>query len=239
MAQDNFARALSAVLRHEGGYADHPRDPGGATNMGITRKTLASWRKVSPWWNLSKDEVKRLTQGEAGSIYRANYWNEIKGDSLPAGLDYAVMDYAVNSGPGRAAKLLQSLVGVAQDGQIGPVTLLAVGKVHSSNLSSLINAYCDARLKFLSGLSTFPTFGRGWKNRVADVRKDALLMLAAPVPPQPDIDHYEPPAAPLPIDTPDPVETPAEVTRKTLPSWLLIVGGLALVIILFIIITRA
>ena len=99
MTAANFDRALTAVLRHEGGYVDHPSDPGGATNLGVTRATLAQWRGRA----VSKAEVKALTRAEAAKIYRALYWDEIAGDALPAGLDFAVFDYCVNSGPGRAA----------------------------------------------------------------------------------------------------------------------------------------
>lgn len=170
-----FDRALLLVLAHEGGYVDHPSDPGGATNLGITRKTLARWRKVTPWTDLPKSEVKALTKASVAPIYRAFYWDEINGDKLPAGLDYAVFDYAVNSGPGRASMALQRLVGVADDGEIGPITLAAVAKRKPADL---INALCDERLAFLRRLSTFPVFGRGWTSRVAGVRKVALEMAA-------------------------------------------------------------
>ena len=122
MASANFSRALDAVLRHEGGYADHPADPGGATNLGITRATLVRWRGRP----VSRAEVKALTRGEAAKIYRAFYWDEIAGDELPPGVDFAVFDYCVNSGPGRAARTLQSAAGVRPDGRIGKITLAAV-----------------------------------------------------------------------------------------------------------------
>lgn len=170
-----FDRALPLVLAHEGGYVDHASDPGGATNLGITRKTLARWRKVSPWTDLPKAEVKGLTKAAVAPIYRAFYWDEINGDKLPAGLDYAVFDYAVNSGPGRAAMALQRLVGVADDGEIGPITLAALAKRKPADL---INALCDERMAFLMRLSTYPVFGRGWKSRVDGVRKTALGIAA-------------------------------------------------------------
>ena len=126
--QSSFGAALAFVLRQEGGYSDNPADPGGATNLGITRRTLAGWRKVSPWWNLPKTAVQALSAAEAGEIYRALYWSPVAGDDLPAGLDLAVFDFAVNSGPDRAARALQGIVGVAVDGRIGPKTLAAVGE---------------------------------------------------------------------------------------------------------------
>lgn len=170
-----FDRAFPLVLAHEGGYVDHPSDPGGATNLGITRKTLARWRKVSPWTDLPKSEVKALTKATVAPIYRAFYWDEIRGDDLPAGLDCAVFDYAVNSGPGRAAMALQRLVFVADDGEIGPITLAAVAK---RKPAEIINALCDERMAFLRRLSTFPVFGKGWTTRVAGVRKVAIEMAA-------------------------------------------------------------
>lgn len=172
----NFARALSAVLKDEGGYVDNPSDPGGATNMGITRMTLAAWRKVVPYTSLPKSAVKALTPAEAGDIYRANYWNAIKGDQLPDGLDYAVFDFAVNSGPGRAAKVLQSVLGVTADGQIGPETLAAASR---ANVAKVINELCDERMAFLEALPTYGVFGNGWKARVGHVRTLALQMAGA------------------------------------------------------------
>ncbi len=171
MSETRFDLCLAEVLKHEGGYVDHPSDPGGATNMGITHKTLARWRKLSPWWNLSKSEVQRLTRTEAARIYRALYWTPCRGSNLPPGVDLAVFDYAVNSGPDRAIRALQAELGVVVDGQVGPLTLGAAG---SADHRHLISAICDRRLGFLRGLSTFSTFGRGWTSRVGSVRASAL-----------------------------------------------------------------
>lgn len=176
MAEGRFEACLAHVLRHEGGYVDHPADPGGATNMGITHKTLARWRQVSPWWDLPKEAVRDLSHGEAGQIYRALYWNACNAAQLPNGMDLAVFDYAVNSGPDRAVRTLQSVLQVAVDGHVGPLTLAAAGK---ADPRKVINAVCDRRLTFLKTLSTFSTFGRGWTSRVASVRAAALA--AAPV----------------------------------------------------------
>lgn len=175
MTKTRFDLCLEEVLRHEGGYADHPNDPGGATNMGITRKTLARWRKVSPWWSLPKRAVQTLKLDEAARIYRASYWDSVKASSLPPGLDLAVFDYAVNSGPSRAIRALQTEVGAKADGYIGPLTLAAVrARIAKGGTSALIAAYSARRLTFLSGLSTFATFGRGWSARVAAVRAAAI-----------------------------------------------------------------
>lgn len=174
MADTRFDLCLSAVLRHEGGYVDHPSDPGGATNLGITRKTLARWRKVSPWWDLPKSEVQRLTRSEAARIYRALYWTPCRASNLPPGVDLAVFDYAVNSGPDRAIRVLQAALGVVVDGQVGPLTLNAAA---TADPKALVNALCDQRLGFLRSLKSFPTFGRGWTSRVANVRAEALAAL--------------------------------------------------------------
>lgn len=173
-----FEACLTEVLRHEGGYVDHPSDPGGATNMGITRKTLARWRHVSPWWTLPKTAVQGLSREEAARIYRARYWNACKAGEMPGGIDLALFDYAVNSGPDRAIRTLQAILNVAADGQVGPLTITAASK---ANARTVVDALCDRRLGFLRGLSNFSVFGTGWARRVAAIRKAALAM--APVNP--------------------------------------------------------
>ena len=179
--EERFERCLTEVLRHEGGYVYHPSDPGGATNMGITRKTLARWRKVSPWTDLPKAEMVGLKRDEAALIYRASYWNACKAGDMPAGVDLALFDFAVNSGPDRAVRVLQAALGVAADGAVGPVTL---GAVNAANPAKLINAICDRRLGFLGRLSTFATFGRGWTRRVAEIRAAALAAAKTTLPMQ-------------------------------------------------------
>jgi lysozyme family protein len=175
MTDKRFEACLAAVLQHEGGYADHPADPGGATNMGITRKTLAAWRGIDPWLDLPKSEVRALTRAEAGRIYRANYWDRCRAGELPGGVDLALFDFAVNSGPDRAIRTLQTVLGIEADGILGPVTLAAIRK---ANARTLANALCDARLTFLRRLPTFPTFGRGWTSRVAAIRAVAVKAAA-------------------------------------------------------------
>jgi lysozyme family protein len=172
MALATFERALAAVLKHEGGFVDHPKDPGGATNKGIT---LATFRRFVKRDGTVAD-LKAITNEQVAKCYRAHYWNAVRGDELPPGLDYAVFDFAVNSGPSRAARYLQGLIGVEADGKIGPATIKAVN-LHLNR--ELINALCDQRMAFLRRLNTFPTFGKGWTRRVDGVRKLALE-LAAP-----------------------------------------------------------
>ncbi len=211
----NFPRALQLVLKHEGGYVDHPRDPGGATNLGITLDTLSSWRGR----RASKADVKALTVDDVTPIYRKRYWDAVSGDLLPSGLDYAVFDYGVNSGPSRAAKHLQAVLGVAQDGKIGPVTIAAA---READIERVIEQLCAKRLAFLKGLPTWGTFGKGWERRVNGVLEDALLMAVSPVPPADDIPHHpeQPQAKP-----------PARMGWK---GWLAIAGFLLALLFAFL-----
>ena len=176
MAKNRFDICLDHVLAQEGGYADHPDDPGGATNLGITRKTLARWRGISPWSDLPKSEVMTLAVSEAARIYRAQYWGPGHAGELPAGLDLAVFDFAVNSGPDRALRTLQAVLDVTADGVVGPQTMEAV---RHANTGSVIEALCTRRLAFLSGLANFSVFGRGWTNRVAAIRAASLAEIQA------------------------------------------------------------
>ena len=151
------------ILAHEGGYVDHPKDPGGATNMGITIKTLAAWRKQE----VSKQDVKNLTREEAVAIYKAQYWDTMQCSRLPLGLDYMVMDYGVNSGPARSVKDLQRTVGADDEGILGVKTIAKVEEyIAKHGMQALLNAYAERRWNFMQGLSTFGTFGDGWKKRV-------------------------------------------------------------------------
>jgi lysozyme family protein len=167
--KENFDRALRLVLVHEGGFSDHPRDPGGATMKGVTlntfRRHFGSDKTV--------DDLRNITQEQLGQVYRSGYWDKCKGDELASGVDYAVFDSAVNSGPGRAARWLQAAVGAKPDGAIGPNTL---GQVATHEPPAIIDELCDNRLTFLRGLDTFSTFGRGWTRRVGEVRRHALEM---------------------------------------------------------------
>ena len=171
MASYFYDAALARVLAHEGGYTNHPDDPGGPTNFGIT---IFDYRKyVKP--DAVADDVRAMRLDEAKAIYRAKYWDALRCDDLPAGVDYAVFDYGVNSGVSRAAKVLQRLLGVPADGIIGPVTLAAA---RSCDCEKVIAALCEERLGFLRALRTWPVFGKGWGRRVAEVKTAALAMAA-------------------------------------------------------------
>jgi lysozyme family protein len=167
-----FDDCLACVLTHEGGYVAHPADPGGHTNLGVTKDTWERWVGRS----VSVDAIKALTVADVTPVYREKYWDRAKCGLLPVGIDYCVFDTAVNSGPGRAVKFLQEVVGSTPDGVLGPLTLRAV---HAMNPRDVIDGYCDLRLEFLAELPTWPTFGRGWGRRVDEVRRTAHEMLAA------------------------------------------------------------
>ena len=156
---------MALVLAHEGGYVNHPRDPGGATNFGVTQKVYDAFRK---YHGLKVQSVKHITASEVSEIYNKNYWRLVRGDSIPCGLDYAIFDFAVNSGVSRAVRYLQRLVGVNDDGIIGLVTLSAIESQAKTLLGAerLIAQYCANRMAFLRSLGTFPTFGKGWTRRV-------------------------------------------------------------------------
>lgn len=166
--QDKFSRWLPHILKHEGGYVNHPKDPGGATNKGIIQATYDGWRVKQ---KLPKQSVKFITDDEVAAIYRRDYWDAIKGDDLPLGVDYCIFDFAVNSGVTRASKYLQSALAITTDGVVGPKTVSAAASV---NPASVIKNVCRARINFLKGLSTWPTFGKGWQRRVEEVEFTAL-----------------------------------------------------------------
>lgn len=162
--RDNFDASFQLVLKHEGGFVNDPADPGGATNLGITIGTLSD--------HLGRPatvaDVRAITKFTAGRIYRANYWDRARCDDLPVGLDYAVFDFAVNSGVSRAVRTLQRIIGVKDDGVIGAKTMTAI---KGKDARSLIVRLCDERLKFVRGLRTFTRFGKGWTTRIVNVKE--------------------------------------------------------------------
>lgn len=167
MSNLDFQTALNHVLSSEGGFVHHPKDPGGMTNLGVTKAVWDEWIGRES----SEDEMRNLKPEDVAPLYKKMYWDRVKGDDLPSGVNYCVFDASVNSGTGRAAKWLQEAVGAVPDGAIGPNTL---AKVKAHDADSLVNAYCDVRLNFLKSLKTFDTFGKGWTRRVEGVRQAAL-----------------------------------------------------------------
>lgn len=167
--KENFDKCFELVLEDEGGYVNDPRDPGGRTNMGVTQRAWESYLNRS----VTETEMRTLTPENVKPFYKAMYWDKLKGDQLPAGVDYAAYDLAVNSGVSRAAKWLQEIAGVAVDGIIGPKSLEAI---RACDAEEVVDVICDMRLEFLQRLSTFGTFGKGWSRRVAEVKEKATSM---------------------------------------------------------------
>jgi lysozyme family protein len=169
--QSNWQKSFELMLQSEGGYVNNPLDPGGRTNLGVTQAVWENWvgRKVD------EPEMRGLTAEKVEPLYKKNYWNAVRGDELPVGLDYLVFDFGVNAGAGRSIRLLQSAVGVTPDGGFGPITLNAV---KSFEPAKLINNFSNEKVSFYKLLPTFSTFGKGWLNRVEQTKASALAMLA-------------------------------------------------------------
>lgn len=178
----NFKTSLKHVLLHEGGYVDHPRDPGGATNQGVTLTTFQRFYGKS----MTKKDLKAITDKQLEKIYKKGYWDKCRCDELPTGVDYVVFDQAVNSGTGRSAKWLQAAVGERVDGGIGDKTVTATEK---QDAADTINKMCDERLAFLKALRHWSTFGRGWSKRVAGVRAYGLELADEEKPVVPSVDY--------------------------------------------------
>lgn len=169
----NFDLAFRELLVHEGGFVDHPKDPGGMTNLGVTRDTYEAW----VGYPVSERIMRELTPGKVRALYKARYWDVVRGDELPAGLDLCVFDFAVNAGPARAVRYLQRLVGVRDDGIAGPKTVAAATeRAKVVDGAVMVSAYQDARRDYHRMLPTFSTFGRGWLRRIDAVEKLALSL---------------------------------------------------------------
>ena len=169
--QSNWDNAFRLMLASEGGYVHHPSDPGGRTNLGVTQATWENWVGRES----DEAEMRGLTPEKVEPMYKKKYWDAVRGDELPIGLDYLMFDFAVNAGAGRAIKTLQAAVGVTPDGGFGPMTMAAVQAVDPNEL---IERFSQAKEDFYRSLTTFATFGKGWLNRVADVKVKASAMLA-------------------------------------------------------------
>ena len=177
MTQDRFPRAFALLRVHEGGYVNHPKDPGGATNKGVTQRTYDFYRRRR---GQEPRNVRQITDAEVEAIYRGQYWNAVKADDLPPGVAYCVFDAAVNSGPGQAARWLQRQIGAGVDGVVGNETIT---KAREADPVALINGYCDSRLAFMKRLKHWSTFKNGWTRRVAEVRAQAINWAQAqPIP---------------------------------------------------------
>jgi len=169
--QSNYDKCLETILHHEGGYVNHPKDPGGETNLGVTKRVYEEFG--------GKKDMKDLTVEDVAPIYKKGYWDKLKGDDLPGGLDLCIFDFGVNAGPGRAAKYLQTMIGTTPDGGIGPMTLQALANYveEQGGVDEAIKDYQKERQKYYESLSTFSTFGKGWTRRVNETTETALKMI--------------------------------------------------------------
>lgn len=169
--KENWNNAFKLMLQSEGGFVNHPNDPGGMTNLGVTKATWENWVGRES----NEAEMRGLTPEKVEPLYKKKYFDAVRGDELPMGLDYLMFDFAVNAGAGRAIKTLQTAVGVTPDGGFGPMTMAAVQAIDPVEL---IERFSQAKEDFYRSLNTFATFGKGWLNRVADVKVKASSMLA-------------------------------------------------------------
>lgn len=176
MSAENYEYCLEMILHHEGGYVNHPKDPGGETNLGVTQRVYEEWCMEN---DLRQKPMTDLEFNDVAPIYRKNYWDRVRADDLPSGLDLCVFDFAVNAGTGRSAKYLQNLIGTVADGGIGPNTLAALDEyVEENGLHNTIENFQDERQKYYESLSTFETFGRGWTRRVQETTAAAIDMIS-------------------------------------------------------------
>ena len=187
--KNNFKDSLKHVLVYEGGWADHPRDPGGATMKGVTLEVYRKYYGSSK----GKNDLRNISDEELEHIYKTGYWDKCRCDDLPSGVDFAVFDSAVNSGPGRGAKWLQASIGAVQDGGIGPKTL---AKVRGHEPVKIVNDICDNRLQFLQSLNNWSVFGKGWQRRVDTLREEAVHLAGGTVAEGRSVSASDPSAAP-------------------------------------------
>lgn len=166
----NWQKSFELMLKSEGGYVNNPADPGGMTNLGVTKATWENWVGRES----DEAEMRGLTPEKVEPLYKKKFFDAVRGDELPVGLDYLLFDFAVNAGAGRAIKTLQSAVGVTPDGGFGSMTMAAV---QALNPQELIEKFSQAKEDFYRSLPTFATFGGGWLNRVADVKLKATSMI--------------------------------------------------------------
>ena len=167
----NWDEALRHILKYEGGYVNHPSDPGGMTNLGVTKRVWEEWTGKPA----TEADMRALTPEMVGPLYKTRYWDAVKGDDLPSGVDLCVFDCAVNAGVGRASKFLQQAVGVTADGQIGPKTVEATT---AKPADEVVAKFCDLREAHYKSLPTFATFGKGWMRRLASVESEAQTLAA-------------------------------------------------------------
>jgi lysozyme family protein len=165
-----FKKCLELVLKSEGGYVNHPSDPGGRTNLGVTQAVWEEWVGHP----VSENDMKALTADKVAPMYEMKYWRTSYCEKLPVGVSLLVFSMAVNSGSGRAVKLLQRCLGLLEDGVIGPKTMAKIQKLSAVDL---VERYSATRKAFYEGLKTFPVFGKGWLARTEKERTEALELI--------------------------------------------------------------
>lgn len=165
----NWETAIKHILKWEGGYVNHPSDPGGMTNLGVTKRVWEEWTGKPA----TEADMRALTIEMVTPLYKKRFWDAIRGDDLPSGVDLCVFDCAVNAGVGRASRFLQQVVGVVADGKIGPKTLEAVTKMPADEI---IEKFCDLRESHFKSLSTFAVFGKGWMRRLDGIEAESKHM---------------------------------------------------------------
>ena len=166
---NNFKECLALVLKSEGGYVNNPKDPGGMTNLGITKKSLEEWLGH----DVDEKFMRNLTPEMAAPFYEQKYWRSCYGEVLPRGLDFLCFSFGVNAGCGRSVKLLQQSLGLVSDGVIGPRVMQ---KLRESNITDIIKGFSESRREYYRALKQFPVFGKGWLSRTDKEEQEALQM---------------------------------------------------------------
>ena len=169
--KDNFQKSLELILKSEGGFSNDPHDPGKITNLGVTQNAWEAY----VGHQVDEAEMRGLMPEIVAPFYKARYWDACKCDQLPLGIDYAVFDFAVNAGVSRASKTMQSALGTAADGIVGPATL---GVAVNADPDHFLEKFSAAKEQFYRNLPTFEHFGKGWLRRVSEVKQTAEGMIA-------------------------------------------------------------
>jgi lysozyme family protein len=169
-----FDDCLKVVLKEEGGFVNDPQDPGGITNLGVTRRVWEAWVHKA----VDEAAMRALKAADVTPLYRANYWNPVYGDHLPPSVALCVFDFGVNGGTSRAGRMLQELVGAKADGQIGDNTVKALTQwIAKNGAAAAVSGFSDKRMAFYKSLSTFAHFGKGWSARCDRIEKAALALI--------------------------------------------------------------
>jgi len=165
---NDFKECLDLVLKSEGGWVNNSNDPGGETNLGVTK---AVWEE---WVGHPVATLKNLTKADVAPLYEQKYWRPCYGEVLPRGLDFLCFSFGINAGCGRSIKLLQQSIGVVSDGIVGPRVMQ---KLRESNITNVIKSFSESRREYYRSLKNFPIFGKGWIARTDREEQEALNMV--------------------------------------------------------------